>query len=131
MADPLEAAFTRLRELLVTHATQLTVGEDSARRYSLEAEIGPATLTAWRGRVRKPRIPVAWVERRAASVALHLMGLEGNASLGAALSEPLRKRLQGKTCFHFTTVDDALFDELQHVVAEAISGMLRAGYIVR
>ena len=35
-----------------------------------------------------------------------------------AMSPDLRKRMQGKSCFNFTKVDVALFDELSTITAK-------------
>jgi len=37
--------------------------------------------------------------------------------------------MQGKTCFSFKTVDEALFDELRSVTAESLRSLKRAGFI--
>jgi hypothetical protein len=45
-------------------------------------------------------------------VSYHLMSVYLQPSQLGGLSPELRKRMQGKSCFNFTKVDDALFDEL-------------------
>lgn len=50
-------------------------------------------------------------------VSYHLMCVYMAPDLLAAMSPDLRRRMQGKTCFNFTKVDDALFDELSAVTA--------------
>ena len=35
-----------------------------------------------------------------------------------AMSPQLRKRMQGKSCFNFTKIDEALFDELSGITAK-------------
>jgi hypothetical protein len=54
--------FASLRRILARHAQSLSVAEDSPKRYCLEGRVGPATLRAWGGKLKKPMIPVAWVE---------------------------------------------------------------------
>jgi hypothetical protein len=129
MATDREAVFVALRETLRAHRGTLSVGADTPVRFCLEASVGPATLAAWGGRVRRRTIPVAWVECGKANVSLHLMGLAGNPALLANLSPSLRARLQGKTCFGFRTVDDTLIAELDAVTGAAIAGFRRAGFI--
>jgi hypothetical protein len=41
----------------------------------------------------------------------------------------LRAHMQGKSCFNFKTVDEALFRELARVTAESLHGMKKAGYV--
>jgi hypothetical protein len=45
-------------------------------------------------------------------VSYHLMPVYTHAELAAKISPALRKRMQGKSCFNFKTVDAALFAEL-------------------
>ena len=124
-----ESVFAALREILRRHSNNLTVSVDTADRFCLEAAPGSATLAAWGGRARLQTIPVAWVQRGKSGVTYHLMGLAGNASLMATLSDELKARMQGKTCFRFQRPDPALFAELDGTTAAAIAGFRRAGFI--
>jgi len=129
MSAAFQPVFARLRKLLQAYEADFTITHDSPERYGLEAPIGPATIRAWGGKVRTPKIPVAWVEMRKTYVSYHLMGINGHAKLIAGLSGPLRARMQGKTCFNFTTLDDALVRELQTVTAESLLGLKKAGFV--
>ncbi len=51
-------------------------------------------------------------------VSYHLMCVYLQADLLEAMSSTLRTRMQGKSCFNFTKVDDALFDELSAITAK-------------
>lgn len=51
-------------------------------------------------------------------VSYHLMCVYMEADLLDAMSPELRKRMQGKSCFNFTKVDDGLFDELSAITAK-------------
>jgi hypothetical protein len=124
-----DSTFRALRDVLRGHANGLTVSADTQDRFCLEAVPGPATLAAWRGERRRPTLPVAWVVRGKAYVSYHLIGLNGNAALVAALSPPLRARMQGKTCFNFRTTDAELLAELERVTAASIAGLRRAGFV--
>jgi hypothetical protein len=95
----------------------------------LEAPVGPATIRAWGGKVRTPKIPVGWVELRKTYVSYHLMGIDGNTKLLAGLSEALRARMQGKACFNFRTLEETPLRELESVTAESFAGLKRAGFI--
>src|SRR5262249_36533933 len=120
MAGTFEPVFARLRDILQAHESNFTIAHNTTERYGLEAPVGPATVRAWGGKGRTPMIRVAWFETRKAFVSYHLMGINGNAKLIASLSKPLRARMQGKTCFNFTAVDEALLRELQTVTAESL-----------
>jgi hypothetical protein len=125
----LRSVFDRLRELLAARASASTLAYDTPDRYGLEAPVGPATLRSWGGKLRMPKIPIAWVEIRKAYVSYHLMGVDGNAKLLASLSEALRARMQGKACFNFRTLDETPLRELEAVTAESFAGLRRAGFI--
>jgi hypothetical protein len=125
MSTGFDAVFSELRAILTRHSSTLTVSEDVPTRYCLDAPIGPATLKAWGGKVRRKTIPVAWAEVGKAYVSFHLMGLEAASS---AISPALKARLQGKTCFNFSKSDAALFEELDAVTAQSIAGLRKAGY---
>ena len=127
--NSLEPVFTRLRDVLRAHAGSFSVNHDTAERYGLEAPVGPATLRAWGGKAKVAKIPIAWVELRKSYVSYHLMGIDGNSELIAGLSKPLRARMQGKSCFNFAAVDEALFEELQGVTAASLRALKKAGFI--
>jgi len=117
-----------LRGLLQTQATRLSVADDTPTRYCLEAAVGPATLQAWGGKVKRPTIPVAWVEIGKAYVSYHLMSM--STPLGDGMSKELKARMQGKTCFNFTREDDVLFTELEALTSKGIAAFRKAGFIV-
>lgn len=117
------------RRILARYAQSLSVAEDSPQRYSLEGRVGPATLRAWGGKLKKPMIPVAWVEVGKAYVSFHLMGVYGNPKAGEGMSPALRARMQGKTCFNFKVADEALFQELEGLTERACEGFKTAGFI--
>jgi hypothetical protein len=128
-ATDLGALFTRLRSILQQHAGQFCVGDDTATAYCLEAIPGPATLRAWSGKVKRSKIPVAWIQVSKTNVSFHLMALYGCQPLLDGMSKELRARMQGKTCFTFRTVDERLFLELKKVTADVISASREAGLI--
>jgi len=124
-----ESTFRSLRSILQKHAAGLSVEADTTTRFCLEAKIGPATLQAWGGKVKQPMIPVAWVEIGKSYVSYHLMGVYGNAALSKGMSKKLKARMQGKTCFNFTTDDEDLFKELDLLTGRCLAGFSKAGFI--
>jgi hypothetical protein len=50
-------------------------------------------------------------------VSYHLMCVYMAADLLGTMSLELRRRMQGKSCFNFTRVDEGLFDELSAITA--------------
>ena len=123
-----EETFRALRSVLQTAGAGLTIAADSPTRFCLEAKVGPATLRAWKGKLRSPTIPVAWVECGKVHVSYHLMGISGRADVIADLSDALRARMQGKACFNFKGPDSKLLAELARVTGRVLAGMQTAGY---
>ncbi len=124
-----EPIFRKLRAILEKHAGALSVTNDTPDRYCLEGNVGPATVKAWGGKVKRPTIPIAWVEIGKSYVSYHLMAVYGNAPLTASMSTKLKARMQGKTCFNFTTEDTALFAELEQLTAKGLASFRKAGFI--
>jgi hypothetical protein len=119
----------RLSAILQKHAGGLSVTADTFDRYCLGGRAGPATLRAWGGKVKRPLIPVAWVEIGKSYVSYHLMRVYGNSKLRDSMSKELKARMQGKTCFNFNADDDVLFEELEQVTARAVASFREAGFI--
>jgi hypothetical protein len=119
--------FHSLRRILERHARTLSVSEDTSTKYCLEAAVGPATLRAWGGKARRPRIPIAWVEVGKSSVSYHLMGVSIPA-VQSRMSDALKARMQGKTCFNFTISDPALLTELDSMTEVSIAEFRKAGF---
>ena len=95
-ATNLVALFARLRSILQRHAGQFCVGDDTATCYCLEANPGPATLRAWRGKVKRTKIPVAWIQISKTNVSFHLMALYSCQQLLDGLSKELRCACTGR-----------------------------------
>jgi hypothetical protein len=124
-----ESVFARLREILRQQAGTLSVKDDTAHCYCLEADAGPAAVRAWHGEMRKARIPVGWVRIGKAYVSYHLMSVYGNRELLDGMSKELKARMQGKTCFNFKSHDEALFQELEQLTVQSLAAFKQAGFI--
>ena len=68
---------------------------------------------------------LAAVKRGKAYVSFHLMALYGSPELVASVSPELKRRMQGKSCFNFKTVDEKLFAELAKLTKRGIPGLIR------
>ncbi|HEY8749458.1 MAG TPA: hypothetical protein VIM11_15845 [Tepidisphaeraceae bacterium] len=129
MSPGFKAIFARLREILVKHSETLAVTGDTPERYCLSAKVGPATVHAWGGKMKKAMIPVAWVEVGESYVSYHLMGVYGSPKLWDNMSKQLKGRMQGKTCFNFRNHDEKLFAELDQLTTHAVAAFKKAGFI--
>jgi hypothetical protein len=65
------------------------------------------------------------VQIKARYVSYYLMPVYASPDLLADISPRLRKRMQGKACFNFTTVDEELFAELAELTALAFEARER------
>lgn len=62
-------------------------------------------------------------------VSYYLMSIYLAGAAGPELSDALAKRRQGKSCFNFTRIDDALFDELDELTAQGKAEFERLGLL--
>lgn len=111
MAD-LDAVHVRLKEILAPFRSDLAVTRDGPAGMALELP----------GLEGKPWGYVAGTRLGKRYVSFYLMPVYGSSGLAATISPELRKRMQGKSCFNFTTVDERLFAELADLAARGIPG---------
>ncbi len=119
MADPHEqfaALFERLRALFSPHEPAAVLLRDEPTAYSL----GTHEVRAKDGY----RTWFGGVEIRKNYVSAHLMPVYVHPELLDGVSPALRKRMQGKACFNFKTVDEALLNELAALVRRGAERML-------
>jgi hypothetical protein len=96
--------FATLRGILEPHAKKLSVTLDKPGVYQLSS----SKLT---DRVGRPLF-AACVRMGKSYVSYHFMPVYACPELLEELSPALRKRMQGKSCFNFTTIDAAQVKEL-------------------
>ena len=102
-ADRFAASFFGLKRIFAPLEKHLKVNTDTRSRFYLETK-----SPSYKG---KPLFFGAVISGRA-NVSFHLMPLYWDESLRKKVSAPLKKRMQGKSCFNFTEPDPALFREL-------------------
>lgn len=98
-----EATFSTLSTVLRRHASGLSIKTDAPGH--LYIEVPAATAKA------KPTFFGA-VQIKKSYVSYHLMPVYENPALLDGISDALRKKMQGKSCFNFTAVDPVLMKEL-------------------
>ncbi|MFN3389679.1 MAG: hypothetical protein ACK40O_12185, partial [Allosphingosinicella sp.] len=109
IADALEPVFAALRERMVRAARGMDVAQDAAANLVLK--------TPW---IEPGKKEPAWfgaVQLRKNYVSYHLMPVYALPALLEAVPPALRKRMQGKSCFNFKTVEPELFDALERLTA--------------
>jgi hypothetical protein len=120
MAPKFADVFSALRGILERHAGKLTVKEDTATSYCLEGGVHPT---------HKQPFPIAWVSAGKAYVSFHHMGIFARPDLLKGASNELKARMQGKSCFNFTSVDQELFDELDKLTVRAFETFRNASFM--
>lgn len=115
MSVPSEAALAaveaRLRAILETYRGELSVTKDGPDGIVLEMP----------GLEGKPWGFVAGTRVGTRYVTFYLMSVYGQPDLLDSMSPALRRRMQGKSCFNFTKVDEPLFTELEALTARGIA----------
>lgn len=103
--------FAALRAILAAHDDRLSVTKDTAGHFSTDVL-----------RVRYKGHPVMFGAVRMGKnyVSFHLMPVYMNPRLLGTISPELRRRMQGKACFNFNTVDEGLFRQLSDLTAAGL-----------
>jgi hypothetical protein len=112
--------FRQLRTILKKFERHLKVLTDSDDMYYLNSRV--------RGKNKKP-ICFAAVAVKKNYVSYHLMPVYGCPDLLKDMSPGLKARMQGKSCFNFTTSDPDLFKELASLTREGINRFKKIGLI--
>jgi hypothetical protein len=113
---PVNAEFTTvfaaLRAILAAHKDKLKITQDTVIGFSTEAL-----------RLRHKGNPVSFGAVRIGKnyVSFHLVPVYMNPRLLEKISPELRKRMQGKGCFNFKTVDEELFRQLAELTAAGLA----------
>jgi hypothetical protein len=97
--------YEQLRAILQAHEPALHLTQDAEMGYSLD------TCIPYKGR------PLFFgaVKQGKQYVSFHLMPIYAYPDLLEGISPELKKRMQGKSCFNFRHVDEALFSELSRL----------------
>ena len=115
MARDFEVVDARLREILAPYRGELVATKDGPGGLVLEIP----------GLEGKPWGYVAGVRPGKRYVSFYLMPIYGMPELMASMSPELKRRMQGKSCFNFTKIDEPLFEELGRLTGASI-GRYRA-----
>jgi len=108
----LAAIHDRLRDILAPYRAELSVTRDGPEGLVLEVP----------GLEGKPWGYVAGTRLGKRYVSFYLMPVYASSALASTVSPDLRKRMQGKSCFNFTTIDERLLAELAALTAKGIPG---------
>jgi hypothetical protein len=103
--------YTALHKILAPYAAKLDIKKDDATELYVDTR-----------HIQKNKKPLffAAVQVKKTYVSFHLMPVYVQPELLTSVSPELKARMQGKSCFNFTTVEPALFKEL--------ASLAKAGY---
>ena len=111
--------FARLRDILAEYEPMLKLVHDRPDNYYLDTyTIGSNKRSIFFGGVRIFKGYVSY----------YLMPVY-SPEIQQGMSPALKKRMQGKACFNFTSVDDALFDELRKVTKQAYGAWKKTKWV--
>lgn len=106
MAESFQKIFEALKPVFEEYAGRLAIQVDKPGEYFLE------TKTAMR---KGQRFQFGGVKIGKAYVSFHLMPIYMNPKLQAAISPDLKKRMQGRSCFNFTSINPNQIAELKRL----------------
>ena len=114
------AVFDQLKAILKPYEPRLSVTIDSSEGYSLDApKAGPN---------KKPMFFGAAVIKKN-YVSFHLMPVYVHPELLEGISDGLRKRMQGKSCFNFKAVDEDTLAELRQLTERGFEAFRKDGLV--
>ena len=119
MQPDFQTIFDQLRGILKKNAGALTVKEDAPSSCWLETGIHPQL---------KKKICAAGVEIKKTYVSYHFMPIYARPDLKTGVSPALLARMQGKSCFNFQAVDQALFAELDELTSRSFARFRSGGF---
>jgi hypothetical protein len=115
-----QTTFAKLKAILKPYAGKLIVVHDTDQAYYLDT---PYLMK------NKHRLFFGAVRVGKAYVSFHLMPVYASAELSKSISPELKKRMQGKSCFNFKTVDEKLFKELAKLTKSGFKNFTNVVYL--
>lgn len=119
MAD-FSQVFAELRRIMLPYARKLNCQVDDDSELSVN--------TRHIQKIKKPLFFGA-VQIKKNFVSYHWMPVYVNPQLIKSASTDLKKRMQGKSCFHFTSSDATLFKELAALTKAGFKDYEKQGYV--
>ena len=109
MPEDFDALFAELRPLIDRHGSALAVVRDEPGDFQVQtSKPGPSGTHMWFGAV----------QTRKSYVSVHVMPVYSHPDVMEGVSDELRARMQGKSCFNFTpdNLTPELLEELSQVI---------------
>src|SRR5438876_8199523 len=104
--------FARLKSIFQPYTTKMDVACDTESYYLLNTR-----------HIMKNKQPLCFggVRRGKNYVSFYLMSIYSSSEEAKAISPELKKRMQAKSCFNFTKVDERLFQELAKLTKAGVA----------
>ena len=101
-----ETVFAELKSIFEPYAKKMDIAADTGSYYQLNTRY-----------IMKNKQPLCFggVRLGKSYVSFYLMSVYASPELLKTMSPDLKKRMQGKSCFNFKTVDKELFKELREL----------------
>lgn len=116
--EDFEAIYQDLRKIALKAANNLVIKHD---------EQGLLYLVSPLNDVRGQELYFGGAQIKKNYVSYHLMAVYMNPALLDGISEKLRKRMQGKSCFNFKKPDRELFAELDQLTQKSLAWFREKG----
>lgn len=115
-----DAVFAELRSLLAPYAEKLDIKKDNETEFYVDTR-----------HIQKNKKPLFFgaVRTNERYVSFHLMPVYVKPELLERLSPSLKSRMQGKSCFNFTEVDEPMFKELASLTEQGFQSYKEQGYV--
>jgi hypothetical protein len=120
MSGKFDATFTQLKSLFAPYVDRLQTSADTESNFMLDG--------VFVSEFKRPMF-FGGVRRGKAYVSFYLMPMYSNPELLGKISDDLRRRMQGKSCFNFTRVEPELFAELEQLVHAGFACYERLQYV--
>lgn len=115
-----EHVFDKLKPILGEYADKLACVTDKPGEFYLDTRhVMP----------NKKRLFFGAVQIKKRYVSYHLMPVYVFPDLLSSMSEDLKRRMQGKSCFNFTSADDQMLSELAELTKTGYQRYQEAGYV--
>jgi hypothetical protein len=116
----LDAVFNELRSIMAPYAKKLDAKKDDALELYVDTKL-----------IQKNKKPLFFgaVQVKKSYVSYHLMPVYVKPELLDGISQELMARMQGKSCFNFTTVDKLLFKELASLTKAGFTSYEAQGFV--
>ena len=134
----LKVVFDELRRRLAVHeedfsiSSNLTDANRPASRKVDDPSPGDTYMLLGAPHEKYPEgMLFAGVKQQKRYVSYYLMPAYSEPEIASAISDDLRRRMQGKSCFNFTKVDEGLFDELADLTARGRDAYAAKDWLAR